>query len=72
MPQLTPQQLQAPVLIGRGKTDGEIGSNLGVSRATAHEHVEGVRRAYGKAQRGYMIVRALSDGQIAFADLLRR
>lgn len=72
VPTLTPRQLEALVLVGRGKTDGEIGEILGVSRATAHEHVEGVRRAYGNAQRAFMIVRALFDGQIAFADLLRR
>lgn len=71
-PSLTPRQQEALVLIGRGKTDREIGTILGVSRATAHEHVEGVRRAYGNAQRAYLIVRALFDGQISFTDLLRR
>lgn len=72
VPDLTPRQLEALVWVGRGKTDGEIGQILGISRATAHEHVEGVRRAYGNAQRAYMIVRALFDGQIAFTDLIRR
>jgi LuxR family quorum-sensing system transcriptional regulator CciR len=71
-PSLTPRQQEALVLIGRGKTDGEIGTIMGVSRATAHEHVEGVRRAYGNAQRAYLVVRALFDGQISFTDLLRR
>ncbi|API58652.1 hypothetical protein BSL82_04445 [Tardibacter chloracetimidivorans] len=72
MPELRPRELQALILVGRGKTDGEIGAILGVSQATAHGHVEGARRAYGNAQRAYMIVRALFDGQISFADLLRR
>ncbi|MDH7970741.1 autoinducer binding domain-containing protein [Sphingobium fuliginis] len=72
VPDLTPRQMEALVLVGRGKTDREIGNILGVSRSTAHEHVEGVRRAYGNAQRAYLIVRALFDGQIAFTDLLRR
>lgn len=72
VPDLTPRQIEALILVGRGKTDGEIGDILGIARATAHEHVEGVRRAYGNAQRAYMIVRALFDGQIAFTDLLRR
>lgn len=58
-PSLTPRQLEALLWVGRGKTDMEIGQILGVSRATAHEHVEGVRRAYGNAQRAFMIVRAL-------------
>jgi LuxR family quorum-sensing system transcriptional regulator CciR len=72
VPDLTPRQMDALVLVGRGKTDREIGELLGVSRATAHEHVESVRRAYGNAQRAYLIVRALFDGQVAFADLLWR
>jgi len=71
-PRLTPRQQEALVLVGRGKTDSEIGTILGVSRATAHEHVEGVRKAYGNAQRAYLIVRALFDGQISFTELLRR
>lgn len=71
VPDLTPRQLDALVLVGRGKTDGEIGDILGVSKATAHEHVEGARKAYGNAQRAFLIVRALFDGQIAFTDLLR-
>ena len=72
VPELTYRQLEALVLVGRGKTDREIGQILGISRSTAHEHVEGVRKAYGNAQRAYMIVSALFDGQIAFTDLLRR
>lgn len=72
MPELTPRQVEALILVGRGKTDREIGNILGISRSTAHEHVEGVRRAYGNAQRAYLIVRALFDGQIAFTDVLRR
>lgn len=72
VPNLTPRQVEALILVGRGKSDREIGYILGVSQSTAHEHVEGVRRAYGNAQRAYMIVRALFDGQIAFTDLLKR
>lgn len=71
IPDLRPRELEALILVGQGKTDAEIGEILGISRATAHEHVEGARRAYGNAQRAYMIVRALFDGQISFADLLR-
>ena len=72
VPELRPRELEALILVGSGKTDGDIGHLLGVSRNTAHEHVEGARRAYGNAQRAYMIVRALFDGQISFADILRR
>jgi LuxR family transcriptional regulator, quorum-sensing system regulator CciR len=72
IPDLRPRELEAMILVGRGKTDAEIGDILGISKATAHEHVEGARRAYGNAQRVYMIVRALFDGQVSFTDLLRR
>jgi LuxR family quorum-sensing system transcriptional regulator CciR len=72
MPDLRPRELEALILVGQGKTDTEIGEILGVTRATAHGHVENARRAYGNAQRAFMIVRALFDGQISFADLLRR
>ncbi|WP_157219592.1 helix-turn-helix transcriptional regulator [Flavisphingomonas formosensis] len=72
IPNLRPRELEALILVGKGKTDTEIGAIMGVSRTTAHDHVEGARRAYGNARRAYMVVRALFDGQISFADLLRR
>lgn len=71
-PLLTPRQHEALILVGRGKTDDEIGEIMHISRATAHEHVENVRKAYGNAQRSYLIVRALFDSQVTFGDLLRR
>ena len=72
IPELTPRQREALCLMGRGKGDIEIGDVLGISRATAHEHVESVRRAYGNALRPYLIARALFDCQVSFTDLLRR
>lgn len=70
VPKLTDRQHDTLVLIGRGKADREIASVLGISSATAHEHVENVRRAYGYAQRPNLVARALFDGQISFADVL--
>lgn len=70
VPKLTERQHDTLVLVGRGKADSEIGDVLGISRATAHEHVENVRRAYGNAQRPHLIARALFDGQISFAEVL--
>lgn len=70
IPKLTERQRDTLVLIGRGKADGEIAEVLGISKATAHEHVENVRRAYGNAQRPNLIARALFDGQISFAEVL--
>lgn len=72
VPVLTVRQREAVVLIGRGKTDREIADILGVAPATAHDHVEGARLAYGHAQRPLLVVRALFDGQVAFSDLLQR
>ncbi|WP_447725776.1 autoinducer binding domain-containing protein [Sphingomonas koreensis] len=70
LPKLTDRQRDTLVLVGRGKADSEIAALMGISRATAHEHVENVRRAYGHAQRPNLIARALFDGQISFADVL--
>jgi LuxR family quorum-sensing system transcriptional regulator CciR len=72
LPALTERQRDALVLIARGKADPEIGILLGISAATAHEHVENVRRAYGNAQRPLLIARALFDGQISFMDVFGR
>jgi LuxR family quorum-sensing system transcriptional regulator CciR len=72
VPHLTPKQRESLILVGRGKTDAEIGAVLGISRTTAHDHVEASRRAYGNAQRTYMVLRALYDGVITFADIFRR
>lgn len=70
VPKLTGRQRDTLVLVGRGKADGEIATLMGISRATAHEHVENVRRAYGNAQRPNLIARALFDGQISFSEVL--
>jgi len=72
LPELTDRQRDALVLIARGKGDPEIGALLGISPATAHEHVENVRRAYGNAQRPLLIARALFDGQISYTDVFGR
>jgi LuxR family quorum-sensing system transcriptional regulator CciR len=72
VPNLTGRQRDSLVLVARGKADSEIGVLLGISSATAHEHVENVRRAYGHAQRPYLIARALFDGQISFGEIFRR
>lgn len=72
LPQLTERQRDSLVLVARGKGDPEIGALLGISAATAHEHVENVRRAYGNAQRPLLIARALFDGQISFSEVFGR
>jgi LuxR family quorum-sensing system transcriptional regulator CciR len=71
-PHITPKQRDAIILVGRGKTDAEIGIILGISQATAHDHVEAGRRAYGNAPRPHMVLRAVFDGLFTFADVFRR
>lgn len=71
-PALTIKQREVMILVGRGKTDGEIAQLMGISRRTAHEHVEAGRRAYGQAQRALMVIRAVFDGVITFADIFNR
>lgn len=72
LPILTERQRDTLVLVARGKADPEIGTLLGISAATAHGHVENVRRAYGNAQRPLLIARALFDGQISFNEVFGR
>lgn|SRR5512139_369423 len=70
VPDLTSRQLDCLTLVAMGKTDWEIGRILGISEGTAHEHIEAARKRYGVAKRTQLIVRALYDGQISFADIL--
>lgn len=69
-PPLTGRQRESLILLARGKTDPEIAEVMRISRGTAHDHVEAVRRAYGNAQRPYLILRALYDGNLTFPDVL--
>jgi len=71
IPHLTAKQKESLILVGRGKTDAEIGDVLGISRTTAHDHVEAGRRAYGNSQRTLAVLRAVYDGVISFADIFR-
>lgn len=72
VPDLRPRDREALILVGRGKTDEEIGLIMGTSRWTAHECVERVRRAYGNVPRPSLVLRAVFDNQFSFADVFRR
>ncbi len=69
-PQLTRRQLDCVVLVGRGKSDRDVGQILGISDQTVHHHMEEAKRRYDVATRMQLIVRVLFDNHIAFADLL--
>lgn len=69
-PKLTRRQLDCVVLAGRGKSDKDVAQILGISDQTVHQHMETAKRKYDVATRMQLIVRALFDSQLAFADLV--
>lgn len=69
-PALTTRQLECLVLVGRGKTDGEIATILGIAEDTVTEHLDEGRRRYDVVKRSQLLVRAIFDGQIALSDVL--
>jgi LuxR family quorum-sensing system transcriptional regulator CciR len=69
-PKLTRRQLDCVVLAGRGKSDNDVAQILGISGQTVHQHMEDAKRKYEVATRMQLIVRALFDSQLAFADLV--
>src|SRR6185295_14639110 len=69
-PQLTARQLDCLVLAAQGKSDGVIAQLLGISSETVHQHMETAKRRYGVASRTQLVVRALFDNQITFADTM--
>jgi len=70
-PRLTDRQLDCVVLAAQGKSDGVIAQLLGISGETVHQHIETAKRRYGVASRMQLVVRALYDNMITFADTLR-
>ena len=69
-PLLTRRQLDCVVLAGRGKSDKDVAQILGISDQTVHQHMEDAKRKYDVATRMQLIVQALFDNQLAFADLV--
>lgn len=69
-PKLSQRQFDCLVLAAQGKSDWDIGQLLGISHQTVHQHVEEAKRRYGVASRTQLVVRALFDNQITFADIV--
>jgi LuxR family quorum-sensing system transcriptional regulator CciR len=67
---LSPRQLDCVILAGRGKSDRDVGQLLGISGQTVHQHIEEAKRRFNVATLQQLIVRALFDSQITFADLI--
>lgn len=72
VPVLTDRQRDCLVWIARGKTDWEISRIMNVSIETVVRHVKEARDRYGVHKRTSLLIRALMDGTISFADILRR
>lgn len=69
-PRLTQRQLDCLVLSARGKSASVIAELLGISTDTVYEHLSDAKRRYGVATLQQLMVRALHDSQIVFADVL--
>lgn len=70
-PRLTQRQFDCLVLAAQGKSDWHIAQLLGIARDTVHQHIETAKRRFGVASRTELVVRALFEAQITFADILR-
>lgn len=67
---LSPRQLDCVLLAGRGKSDWEIATILGLKEDTVTEYIDAARRSYGVAKRVQLVLRAVHDGQLALTDLV--
>ncbi len=69
-PSLTQRQLDCVALAARGKSDWVAGQLLGLSNGTVHKYLEAAKQRYGVSSRTELVVRALHDGHLSFADVL--
>lgn len=70
-PTLTDRQRECVLWAARGKTDPEIAIILSISEETVGQHLKNARERYNVQKRAMLAVRALFDGLISFADILR-
>jgi DNA-binding CsgD family transcriptional regulator len=70
-PKLTDRQRDCVLWAARGKTDWEISRILGISRDTVVQHLREARDRYDAGKRASLILCALFDGLISFADIFR-
>lgn len=62
---LTPREIECIALVAAGQADPQIGATLGISTATAHEHVERAKRRLSTRTRAELAAVAVSLGIIA-------
>jgi LuxR family quorum-sensing system transcriptional regulator CciR len=68
---LTQRQFDCVILAAQGRSDWHIAQLLGISSDTVHQHIEMAKHRFGVASRTELVVRALFEAQITFADILR-
>ncbi|MES2058209.1 MAG: LuxR family transcriptional regulator [Pseudomonadota bacterium] len=71
-PRLTDRQRDCLIWAARGKGDWEISVILGISEETVAQHIRQACERYGVQKRTSLIIHALFDGTISFADIARR
>lgn len=69
-PVLTDRQRECVLWVARGKTACEIAMILGIGTETVIQHLKTARERYQVHSKQSLIVSALFDGMIGFADLL--
>lgn len=68
---LTDRQLDCLLLAARGKSDTDIGQLLCLSPRTVNAYIEAAKRRYCVATRQQLMILALFNRQITFADVLQ-
>jgi LuxR family quorum-sensing system transcriptional regulator CciR len=71
-PTLTDRQRECLIWAARGKTDWETSRILGISEETVAQHIRQACDRYGVQRRTSLMIHALFDGTISFADIPRR
>ena len=69
-PLVTDRQLEIVVLIGRDKTNGEIGELLGIKEDTVMKHVATICSRFDALRRTSLPMRAVLGGLLTFSDIL--
>jgi DNA-binding NarL/FixJ family response regulator len=68
---LTPRQLQCLVLVGKGKSDRQIGRTLRISEETVHKHVEAAKKRVGARSRIQLVIRALVARKLTLRQIIK-
>ena len=69
-PVVTDRHLEIVVLIGRDKTNGEIGELLGIKEDTVMKHVATICGRFHALRRTSLPMRAVLGGLLSFSDIL--